>query len=109
MPDFFTMFATAVTSTSAVSLVTNGATEIAVVRSVTIYNAHTANTASVSVLVSTPGTAAQYVVSRFTQLTCQESTQALSQPVVLNASDSLAVKCEPAGEVHAVASFLRMQ
>ena len=102
------MTATAVTATATVTLVANGDAEISMIRSVRLYNVHTANTAAASVIVSSPGTATEYIVARFTQLTCQQSVESLEQPLVLNPYDTLKVACNPVHEVHVVASYLRI-
>jgi hypothetical protein len=108
MPETFSMVATAVTATAAVTLIDSGFASINLVRSLTIHNQHTANTASVTVSVTRLSTANEYTVVAFTQVTAQQSIQAIAQPLVLNNNDTLRVTCDPVDEVHAVASYLRI-
>jgi hypothetical protein len=108
MADSFEMVATAVTATNAVTMLSLGSTARSVVRSLNLYNAHTANTAAIVVSVTRGSTAAEYTLVNYTQVTCQQSIQALSQPVVLNPLDSLRVKCDPVDSVDVVVSHLRI-
>lgn len=108
MAETFAMVATAVTATSAVTLIGANFSAVHVVRSLNICNVHTASTAAATVIVTRTNTATRFTVSVFTQVTCQESIEVLTQPLVLNNSDTLQISCNPVTEVHAVASFLRI-
>jgi hypothetical protein len=110
MPDVFVMAATSVNSTSTVSLLTTAIDEVALIRSISVYNASTAGTADITISV-TLGTAAAetlFPVARFTSVDSLASVQALTQPLVLNTANSLRIQCTPAGTVHAVVSYLRI-
>jgi hypothetical protein len=108
MAEIFAMVATAVTATSAVTIINSNLSAIHVLRSLTVCNVHTANTAAASILVTRGNTNSQFTVSVYTQVTCQQSIEVLSQPLVLNSSDTLKIACDPVDEVHAIASFLRI-
>lgn len=108
MPETFSMVATAVTATSAVTLIDSSFASINVVRSLNVCNVHTANTAAVTISVTRLSTASEFKVSVYTQVTCQQSVQVLTQPIVLNNFDTLRITCDPVDEVHAVVSYLRI-
>jgi len=102
------MAATAVTATSAVTILDAGFGTIKLVRSLNICNIHTANTAAVTVSVTRITTASEFTLSVFTQVTCQESIAVLTGPIVLNNNDTLRIKCNPVDSVHVVASYLNI-
>lgn len=108
MPQSFAMFATAVTSTNAVSLVSLGSFVTAVIRNVTLCNAHTASTASADVYVSMAGSTNAFYLQRYTQVPANQTLEVVSQPLVLNGGDSLKVECGIVANVHAVASVLKV-
>jgi len=108
MAETFAMVATAVTATNAVTLINMNFSAVHLVRSLRLFNFDTANTAAVSVVVTRGDTASRFTVSAFTQVTCQQSIEVFPNPLVLNASDTLQVECDPVTEVHAVVSFLRI-
>jgi hypothetical protein len=109
MAEKFAMIATAVTATSAVTILNAGFASIKLLRSINICNVHTANTAAATVSVTLTNTAAEYVVSAYTQVSSQQSIEVLSQPLVLNNFDTLRIKCDPVDEIHIVASYLDIE
>jgi hypothetical protein len=109
MAETFSMVATAVTATSTVTLIDSGFAAINVVRALNVYNAHTSNTAAVTIAITRITTATEYTLAAFSQVTCQETIQALPQPLVLNANDTLRVRCNPVDSVHVVASYLKIE
>lgn len=108
MPSVFAMYATVAASTSAISVVNLGTAATAVVRSLTICNAHTASTASVDVFVNQGVSTTPVYVHRYSSLSARETVQALSQPLILNAGDALRISSPAASEVHAIASVMRV-
>jgi len=108
MAETFSMAATAVTATSAVTILDASFASIHLVRNLNVCNIHTANTAAITVSVTRLSTANEYVHSMYTQVTCQQSISVLSQPLVLNNNDTLRVTCDPVDEVHVIASFLKI-
>lgn len=108
MAESFHMIATAVTATATVTLLSPGPTTIGIVRSLSIHNNHTANTASVSIVVTDINTAVEYVVSAYTQVTCQQTINVLPQSLVIGNDDTLRIKGDPVDDVHVVVSYLRI-
>jgi hypothetical protein len=108
MADEFIMVATAVTSTNTVTVLSPGAAAVALVRSLTLHNNHTANTAAITVVVTDINTATEYVIEAFTQVTCKQTIHVLSQPLVVGQSDTLRIKADPVDDVHVVTSYLRI-
>lgn len=108
MADTFHMVAAAITATSTVTVLSPGPTSVAIVRSLSLHNNHTANTAAITVLVTNVNTTPEYVVAIATQVSCQETIQVFSQPLVIGNDDTLRVKGNPVNDVHVVLSYLRI-
>lgn len=108
MPETFARTGTAITSTATVTVVSAATSEVSLVRSLTLHNNHTANTAAVTVVVANTSTAAELVIARYTQVTCHQTIQVLDQALVLNSGNVLLVKADPVNDLHAVASLLRI-
>lgn len=108
MADSFHMVAAAITSTSTVTMLSPGPTSVAIVRSLSIHNNHTASTAAVTVVVTNLYTTSEYVVALATQVSCQQTINVFTQPIIVGNDDTLRIKADPAGDVHAVLSYLRI-
>ena len=108
MANTFAMYATAITATNTVTLVSLGTATTALVRSVTLCNAHTASTASMDVFVNKGTVTDAIYVSRYTQITAQQTVHVLPEPIVLDAGDSLKLSGASVANVHAVASVMKI-
>jgi hypothetical protein len=106
MAEQFAMTATAITATNAVTVLQAGFGNLDLVRSINLFNVHTANTTSIRVTVTRQSTASEFVFSMHTQVASLQRIEVLDQPLVLNANDSLRVACDPVDEVHVVTSHL---
>lgn len=108
MPNTFSMFATAITTTNTVTLVALGTAATALVRSVSLCNAHTASTASMDIFVNKGTNTDAIYVGRYTQLTAMQTVHVLPEPIVLDAGDSLKAAGAVVANVHAVASVMKI-
>lgn len=108
MPNTFAMYATTITSTNTITLVNLGSAATALVRSVTLCNAHTASTASMDVFVNKVANTASIFISRFTLITAQQTVHVLPEPIVLEAGDTLKVAGAVVANVHAVSSVMKI-
>ena len=108
MPNTFLMFATAITNTSTVTLVSLGTAATALVRSVTLCNAHTASTASMDIFVNKGTSTDAIYVTRYTQLTAMQTVHVLPEPIVLDAGDSLKAAGAVVANVHVVSSVMKI-
>ena len=108
MASVFEMHSAVMTSSTEVTLLNLGLANTAVVRSLTLCNAHTANTAAVDLFV-TIGTATEAIyVHRYTQITASETVQSIAGPLVLNGGDQLKLSGGTVSELHAMASILKL-
>jgi hypothetical protein len=108
MAETFAMVATAVTATNAVTIIDSSFASINLIRSIYLHNAHTSNTAALTVSVSRLSTNDIYVVAAYTQVASQQTIQVLPEPLVLNNNDTLRVTCDPVDSVNVVASYLKI-
>jgi len=104
----FAMYATAITATNAVTLVSLGTSATALVRSLTLCNAHTASTASMDVFINKGTNTDAIYLSRYTQVASQQTLHVLPEPIVLDAGDSLKASGAVVSLVHAVASVMKI-
>ena len=108
MPSIFEMHSAVMTSSSEVVLLNLGMANTAVVRSLTLCNAHTASTAAVDLFV-TLGTATDAIyINRYTQITASQTVQAMDGPFVLNGGDKLKLSGGTVSDLHVVASILKL-
>jgi hypothetical protein len=108
MAEAFAMVATAVTATNSVTMIGMNFSAVHVVRSLRLTNVHTASTAAITVVVTKGNTASRFTFAAFTQVTCQQSIEALPNALVLGSSDTLQLECNPVTQVDAIISFLRI-
>jgi hypothetical protein len=108
MASVFQMHAARMTATNEVTLLNLGLANTAVVRSLTLTNADTAATAAVD-LYLTIGTATDaFYVQRYTQLTANQTVQAMQGPLVLNGGDQLKLSGGTVSDLHVIASVLKV-
>lgn len=108
MASVFEMHSVVMTSSTEVTLLNLGLANTAVVRSLTLCNAHTASTASVDLFL-TVGTATESIfVQRYTQITAHQTIESVTAPLVLNGGDQLKLAGGVVENLHAVASVLKL-
>jgi len=108
MANTFAMYATAITATNTVTLISLGTAATALVRSVTLCNVHTASTASMDVFINQGTSTDAIYVSRYSQVASQQTLHVLPEPIVLNAGDSLKASGAVVSLVHVVASVMKV-
>lgn len=95
MPDSFKFYATQITSTSNVTVV-SGLTGTRIINSINIANPSTAGTAAVSVLVFSGTNSFTLIPSQ--ALATQASVQVLSSPLALTTTDDIQVSAATGSE-----------
>lgn len=106
MADTFRLVAKTLTANTTISLVSLGTASTAIVRGLTFCNTHTASSATYEFSILPSGLTASVFLFKGVSLSAQATSQPLTDPVVLNAGDTLQAKASAANQVDCTVSYL---
>lgn len=106
MADTFRMAAKTLTANTTISLVALGTASTAIVRGVTFCNTHASASATYDFTVVPNGLTASIYLVKGVSLAAQATSQPLTNPIVLNAGDTLQAKASVANQIDCTVSYL---
>lgn len=106
MADTFRMVAKTLTANTSISLVALGTASTAIVRGVTFCNTSTSSSATYDFTIIPNGLTASVYLVKGVSLSTQATSQPLSNPIVLNAGDTLQAKASVANQIDCTVSYL---
>ena len=105
MANSYKFFGKAIASASETTLITSGANETIIIKSIRVTN-NTANTPTISMDVADNSASAEYTVLNTKALTANNSEEILSVPLVLEKSDALKATISSTDSIHIGISYL---
>lgn len=107
MPESFKAFATQVTSTNAVSVLTVDSVSTAVLKTLTICNPSTANTASVNITLFDDATTSSFSLFKYTSVSAGQTLMPIATPIVVEPSNEIRISSDGT-HVDVVSAYLEV-
>lgn len=107
MPEEFRSFATQVTSTNAVSVLSVDSVSTAVLKTLSICNFSTADTASVTITLFEDATTSSFCMFKYTSVSAGQTLMPIATPIVVESNNEIRISSDGT-YVDAVSSYLEV-